>query len=380
MKFNEVKKVIDILLPQDKVQVITPMLIGFPGVGKSSLIAEIAKERGIEVVDLRLSQHDNTDFKFPQMKENTVRWVTADFLPVEGNPRFEGTKGILFLDEMNLASQDVLSSVFQLVYDRRIGDNKILDSWYIVAAGNFGFEDGNDNVVEFSTALRDRIVPIILDKFNLDEWVTYVTKNGCSQFVVDYIKANPTKLYVESKWQNEKVYVTPRRWEKFGLILARFSDSEILSALRYLCNGGFLYGEEAEFLEFVSEALNSIERVDVKKLFSEYEKYEKTVSELGRDKVFQLNSRVVNYLVNDSYRLTDKVVGNFKKYVETLSDDLKISFLRSLASECTKVHGSVDGEKHSSRIIIKKMFDLDKAFEKKLSDLIQTGTGFTKSN
>lgn len=37
------------------------MLHGSPGVGKSDIVRQIAKQRGIELIDLRLSQLDPVD-------------------------------------------------------------------------------------------------------------------------------------------------------------------------------------------------------------------------------------------------------------------------------------------------------------------------------
>ena len=40
---------------------VVPMLYSSPGMGKSDLVRSIADERGLEVIDLRLSQCDPTD-------------------------------------------------------------------------------------------------------------------------------------------------------------------------------------------------------------------------------------------------------------------------------------------------------------------------------
>jgi hypothetical protein len=376
MKINDLRTALNIMLPVNGKQILTPMIYGFPGVGKSSVIADLAAERGIQLVDLRLSQHDNTDFKFPVVGEHAVKWITADFLPVEGNPRFKGTKGILFLDEMNLASQDVLASVFQLIYDHKVGDNKLMEGWHIVAAGNLGYEDGNDGVVEFPTALRDRMVPFTVDQFNMDEWLEYVGKSGCSDLVIGYIKANPTKLYKESKWSNEKVFITPRRWEKLGLLLATIPQNEVLASLKYI-GEGFLYGEVAEFMEYVQETLNSIEKVNVKDLFQNYDKYEKLIGEMSRDRVFQMNSRVSAYLVNEDFKVTEKLVLNFQKYIRTLSDDLRIAFLRELKKTSITTHGKDEAEKKPVSTLLKKLFEIDKETADKVAESIKVSLGFT---
>lgn len=40
---------------------LVPMLRGSPGMGKSSIVHQIAKEYNLKVIDLRLSQCDPTD-------------------------------------------------------------------------------------------------------------------------------------------------------------------------------------------------------------------------------------------------------------------------------------------------------------------------------
>ena len=40
---------------------VVPLMIGSPAVGKSALVHQIAKEFGLKVIDLRLSQCDPTD-------------------------------------------------------------------------------------------------------------------------------------------------------------------------------------------------------------------------------------------------------------------------------------------------------------------------------
>jgi MoxR-like ATPase len=40
---------------------LTPMLSGHPGIGKSSIYAQIAKRFKLKLIDVRLSQYDTTD-------------------------------------------------------------------------------------------------------------------------------------------------------------------------------------------------------------------------------------------------------------------------------------------------------------------------------
>ena len=73
------------------------MIWGAPGIGKSSIVAKVAQDAGIGIVDLRLSQLAPTDLRgLPVADAGVSRWYPPEFLPREG-------RGILFLDEINMA-------------------------------------------------------------------------------------------------------------------------------------------------------------------------------------------------------------------------------------------------------------------------------------
>jgi len=106
------------------------MIWGAPGVGKSSIVAEVAAANGLELVDLRLSQLAPTDLRgLPVAEEGRSRWYPPEFLPTTGN-------GILFLDEINMAPPAMQGVAQQLILDRRVGSYRVPDGWLIWAAGN----------------------------------------------------------------------------------------------------------------------------------------------------------------------------------------------------------------------------------------------------
>ena len=79
------------------VQIKQPVFLhGSPGVGKSDVVRQVAKDLGYELIDLRLSQLDPVDLRgVPSVDDeaHVTRWNVPNFLPTEG-------KGILFLDEL----------------------------------------------------------------------------------------------------------------------------------------------------------------------------------------------------------------------------------------------------------------------------------------
>lgn len=95
-------------------------LWGPPGVGKSAIVRDVAKERGWKVIDFRCSTRDPVALMgLPDLAGETTRWKVPDEFPqVERDGEF----GILFLDELNVAAPSMQAAAFGLVLDRRVGE------------------------------------------------------------------------------------------------------------------------------------------------------------------------------------------------------------------------------------------------------------------
>ena len=125
---------------------------GPPGIGKSSIVRDIAEKASLPVIDLRASLLDPTDLRgIPSISNGLATWCPPAFLP-----RPNQAPGLLFLDEINAAPPLVQASLYQLVLDRRIGEYELPPGWWIVAAGN----RQQDRAVTFrmSSALVNRFI------------------------------------------------------------------------------------------------------------------------------------------------------------------------------------------------------------------------------
>ena len=61
------------------------MVWGPPGIGKSSIVSQVARDAGIGCIDLRLSQLAPTDLRgLPVAEEGLSRWFPPEFLPRDG--------------------------------------------------------------------------------------------------------------------------------------------------------------------------------------------------------------------------------------------------------------------------------------------------------
>ena len=105
------------------------MIWGPPGIGKSALVSAVAKNHSIDLIDLRISQLAPTDLRgLPVPEDNKAKWYVPEFLPTTG-------KGILFLDEINMAPPAIQGIAQQLILDRKVADNRVYPSMDILKSG-----------------------------------------------------------------------------------------------------------------------------------------------------------------------------------------------------------------------------------------------------
>lgn len=207
------------------------MLHGSPGVGKSDVVRQVAKQRGIEMIDLRLSQLDPVDLRgVPSVANGVTAWNRPDFLPTDG-------EGILFLDEINSAAQATAAAAYQLVLDRALGDYILPDGWSIVAAGNRASDKAIVN--QMSTALKNRFTHIQYE-VNNDDWCEWALKNDIDVAVLGFIRFRPMLLNEfeqrsDTKAERERVqhlknataFATPRSWHFLSKVVAKGPPAEI---------------------------------------------------------------------------------------------------------------------------------------------------------
>jgi len=217
MDARNLTKALDALVEQ-KVPV---FLWGAPGIGKSSIVKQIAQSKEIGFIDLRLALMDPTDLKgipFYDKESHSALWAPPAFLPREG-------KGILFLDELNAAPPSVQSSAYQLILDRRIGEYELPSAWAVVAAGN---REGDRGVTyKMPAPLANRFVHFELE-VSVDEWKVWAFEHKIDTRIIAYISYKKEHLFTFDSSLKEKSFATPRSWEYVHNILNASLEKELL--------------------------------------------------------------------------------------------------------------------------------------------------------
>lgn len=242
------------------------MLRAKHGVGKSSVVKQVANEMGIGFHDVRLSQCEVGDIKgLPHL--DTVKNLTT-FLKPYWWPRDPNSKGILFFDELNRASKDVLQAVFEICLDRRLDGEKLPDGWRVVTAIN---ADDEYDVVELDPALLDRWFVIDFDP-TPKEWVDWARSAKIQPAVVEFVARNPNLLDppVENL-ESGRVYPSRRSWVALSdCIIAMNLESDGDEGMLSQVASGWIGRKEAvTFVKFMVNEFSQLKASDILDSFEE---------------------------------------------------------------------------------------------------------------
>lgn len=209
------------------------MIWGPPGVGKSQLVAQVANQHSVPLIDIRLSQLEPSDLRgIPFRADGHVEWAVPNMLP---DTQRHGKAGVLFLDEITSATPAVSAAAYQLILDRCLGEYKVPDGWVIFAAGN---RQGDRGVTySMPTPLANRFTHFSFD-VNLDDWVVWAHQQGIDERVIAFLRFRPELLFDFDPAMDPVAFPTPRSWEFAHHALKKFdSMSAILPNALQACVG-----------------------------------------------------------------------------------------------------------------------------------------------
>ena len=187
---SNLRSILDTIIDNDIQQSL--MLWGPPGIGKSSIVAQVSESSDIDLIDLRLSQLAPTDLRGLPVADhdtNTSRWYPPEFLPREG-------KGILFLDEINLAPPSMQGIAQQLILDRKVGSYTVPDGWFIWSAGNR--KEDFAAVFDMPGPLANRFIHFHVEP-DIDSFKQYALREKLHESVIAFILFRPDLLHKASR-------------------------------------------------------------------------------------------------------------------------------------------------------------------------------------
>lgn len=177
------------------------MIWGAPGIGKSSIVAQIARKYKMDFVDVRLSQLAPTDLRgLPVAVDGISKWYPPEFLPHSG-------KGILFLDELNMAPPAMQGVAQQLILDRCVGSYQVPGGWFVWAAGNR--KEDRAAVFDMPSPLANRFLHLQVEP-DFESFKAFALSAKVHEQIIAFLSFRPSLLHKIDHQQ--PAWPSPRSW------------------------------------------------------------------------------------------------------------------------------------------------------------------------
>ena len=206
-----------------------PVLMrGRHGIGKSTVVYQIAEERGLPVVERRASQMTEGDLVgLPSTDGNTTSFNPPDWFKTAcDNPV------VLFLDEVDRATIEVRQGIFELTDSRKLNGHVLHKDALIFAAVNGGEHGDQYQVGEMDPAELDRWTVFDVEP-SAEDWLTWA-KDKVDGILWDFINQNRNHLEHTGDFEPNKVYPSRRSWVRLNdcfaqaNLLAEDADTSVM--------------------------------------------------------------------------------------------------------------------------------------------------------
>lgn len=228
---------------------LVPFVKSSPGMGKSSIMRQVADKLELQLIDHRLSTSEPTDMNgLPRFTEDgkAAFMPFEELFPLEGISLPKDKQGwMLFLDEANSATKAVQAASYKLILDRMVGQHRLHEFVAPTMAGNHDTDGAI--TTRIGTALQSRVVHIKM-RTDFKEWLEDVaTPQQYDPRIIAYLNWKPSSLNDFKPDHKNDTFCCQRTWEFMNRLI---KDQEITDAKTPLYVGTISPGVAVDFVQF----------------------------------------------------------------------------------------------------------------------------------
>jgi hypothetical protein len=308
---------------------VSVLLRGNHGIGKSQVVRQLAE--ALKASDERLGDFPVIDRRLSQLTEGDIIGLpvidgdSTRFNPPDWYKRACESPCLVFLDELNRATPEVMQGSFQIVLDRELNGHRLHPLTRVMSAINTG---AAYNVNEVDPALLDRFFVLDLTP-SPEEWADWA-RGKLHDTIVDFIAQDNTWLDPSSKQDPGTVQQSRRSWDRLSdaLVSAGIADEPQHELFYPICNG--FVGTEAT-IAFRDYAVDNA-RVQPEDVIDRYDVNAKRVRKLSQTKLNALIDRVARHMLDNDMVLTGVQGKNVGDFVKDLPAELVIHAWKAVAA------------------------------------------------
>ena len=315
-----IKRVIETQVP------VTIAMVGPSGIGKSAIEKQLSQELGIQFLDLRLATQEPSDLiGIPYREGDVTKWAKPAWFPKEG------TRGVICLEELNRAPNDVRQCIFHFIWDRVLHTHKLPEGWTIILAMNPETDDGSYQVETLDKALVRRCSVVIVEPSVKDflDWGTGIGEVPAE--ITGFIGTHKDMLFVAENF-DFPVTRTPASWgDTLSLLL---KAKAIPQDLEFEIIAGIVGKDAATaFITYMDK--NYQRPVNGEEVLKDYsavrEKIQKQVKKA--DEMYVTIKQIIGIAEKSNKKFTKKQMENLVEFIDDLGADTAAMLVHELPSE-----------------------------------------------